>query len=465
MKLLLKKMKNAARRCFFALPGASVVGFVLFCAVSCASVPNSFYNDNKDDFARMTLANGIPVVFKNNSGSRLIVLRLVFEGGSSVIPAELSGIEKMTLELMLHGSTAFSYEDIQQREYERSFSFSAAPGRDYSTIGFTCIDRDVDEVLAIFTDAVLNPAFSSVDFQNALTETADEIARTKADPSGALGLALSAAAFENHPYRSSVSATSESYPNITLDAVQQHHKSLLNSARMKIVVVGGFDAGLKDDIYARLSESFSAVADAGFAPPEIPALGADGGTVLVANEQAGAIGHVAGFFPCPDRTERDYIPFAIATMYLDDLFYNQVREENGSVYSIGTGIVGGKKILGVISVYRATEKAELKKQICAAIQSFSEEDIKKNLDQYKNRYISSLFGNARTASGIAASIISSLEYFGSETAYLTRPELVQNVRAEDVCAAYRTYILPVADKNVARWIVVGGAETLGEYDF
>ena len=455
-----------------ARTGASALFFACALALtlllsSCASSrgASSFYADNIRDFETKTLSNGIPVIVKQNHGSKIVVFRMIFEGGSSVIDENLGGIEKLTLSLMLHGSEKFIYEDIQKREYENSFSFTSSAGRDYSTAGFTCIQRDVDEALAIFTDGVFHPLFSETDYTQAVTEAENTIAQKASDPSGALGTALSKAAFSGTPYATAVSATKETLPNITLEKIESHHASLLNASRIKIVIIGDFNNDLLSDFVSRLDESFGTIEAKPFALPSIPDFAPNGENVFVANVQAGDTGYITGIFPCPKRTSGEYIPFAIASMYIDDLFFSIVREKHGAVYSIGSGVVGGKKLLGAISIYKATEKAQLKEFTYEAIDAFDEKSVADKLDQYKNKYISSIFSSSQSSSGVASSVIASLEYHGSESAYLKRAELVQKVSAKQVIAAYKKYFQPITKENAAQWIVVDGAENLSKYDF
>ena len=117
---------------------------------SCAStkVPESdFYAANIADFRTEKLSNGIPVFFKQNRGSKVVVLRMVIEGGVGCYPSKdgvkLDGIEEFAFDLAQHGSKNYSYEDIQSLEFNKRFSITASSGKDYSTAGFTCIQRDL----------------------------------------------------------------------------------------------------------------------------------------------------------------------------------------------------------------------------------------------------------------------------------------------------------------------------------
>lgn len=435
--------------------------------VSCGST-KSIADSNLgsvEDFTKKQLANGVPVIFKQNRGSKIIVCRVIFEGGTSTIDKSLSGIEDLTLDLALRGSEKYPYSKIQKLEYEKSFSLNSSSGKDFSTAGFICIQRDLAEVLAILQDCITKPAFLESDFDQKMKEIASGIAAKKADPSGALGLAITKAAFADHPYDTATSVTEDSYSNINLTMVKGIHQSLLNAFRIKIVVVGNFSPALIESIVSELNSGIGQIPRKAYSAPKIPKIPVMLNTVRVPNEQAGNTGYIAGLFECPNRTSSDYIPFAIASMYIDDLFFSQVREKAGAAYTISTGVIGGKELLGVISIYKATEKKNLKNLVYEAINSFNENDIAKKLDQYKNKYITTIFSSAQTASGLTSSVVSSLEYYDSESAYLGRADLVNAVEVGQVIAAYKKYFEPISRQNAAQWIIVDGEENLEDYTF
>ena len=223
-----------------------IVLFTLILA-SCGSTKEvaPIIESSVSDFTIKTLTNGIPVVFKQNKGSKIVVLRMIFEGGSSAIDETLGGLEDVTFDMILRGSQEYPYEKIRQLEYEKSFSLTSSVGKDFSTLGFTCIQRDMSEVLTIFADCLLNPQMSQADFGQKMNENSSSIASRNADPSGALSLALTRTAFAGHPYSTTNYVTAESFKNINLDLVHGHYEGLLNALRIKFVIIGNFT---KEDI-------------------------------------------------------------------------------------------------------------------------------------------------------------------------------------------------------------------------
>lgn len=456
-------MKKRTNRFFAVLAIAACFCLPCFGFFSCASSRlenDAYYAENVKDFSIYSLKNKIPVVFKKTSGGQILVLRMMFEGGTPLVPVDKAGIEGLTLSLMLHGSEKYSYEDIQNMQYSTTFSMTSSSGRDYSVAGIKCLQKDLDTVLDVFFDSVLNPSLSSDDFAQFMLNEKESLASTLSDPSGQLGVELEKEAFSSTSYASSTDITEDSINSITLDDVKAHHKRLLDAGRIKIVVVANMDTTAQKELVSKLDSFIGGIEKGSYNAPSVPKITVSGDDIRLRNAQAGTSGYSIGFFDCPERYDSDYVPFAIALMYLDDIFFGQVREQAGAVYSIGTGVIGGKEMLGVISAYKISDNENIRTLIYKAIDSFPvEKEAEKKLDQYKNKYITTLFDSTQSGSGVAASIITSIEYSGKPDSYLRRSAEVQKVKASDVVAAYKKYIAQDGKdggsaSNKIRWITV-----------
>lgn len=446
------------------------IGMLLlsFAVLSCASnsaasgaSSASYFESNAADFSTETLSNGIPVVFKKNNSGKVYVVRMIIDGGVSLVPESKSGLEGAVLEMVEYGSEKYTYADIQRLKFEQSFSITSSAGYDYSTYSFRCIEKYVEGVLDIYADSFLHPLFNPENFDTLKTEYAENIQRSQTEPSSLLALTMQETAFAGHPYASKPVVTKESFDAITLDAVKEHYKTLLNAKRLKIVVVGELPDPVRKVILDKLEAAFASIPVAEYSRPEIPSFTTGGKTVYKKLEQAGDSGYAFGYFSSPDRTSPEYVPFVIASMFIEDALFAQVREEKGAVYSAGIGIMGGVKILGVLSVYRASKPENLQKYIYDAVDSFPDQmEIQERLDHYKNKYITAIFSSAQDTNGVAANIVSSLQNYGDPTTYLRRTEEVQAVTAEQVLTAYRTYFARTPMRaangkvNPIRWVVV-----------
>lgn len=461
MKLKIEKFLTGLGRFFLAgILAVSAGSGLLGCASN--KVEDSYYQANAGDFSTRFLDNGIPVIFKNTGRGQITVLRMIVEGGTPLLAPEKSGLEDVTFSLMFRGSQKYSYETMQQMEFDSSFGISASSGKDYSVAGIKCIDRDFETAFDVFQDSFFNPLMEQTEFDKIIQEERMRLARAAGDPSGVLGKMLQKTVYEGHEYQAASGVTEDSIGNITLEDVVSHYKTLLDSKRIKFVIVGNMSQDRDSAIAEKINEAFGKIQAGNYKTPVVSKVKLGKKTVYKECEQAGEIGYIAGYFDAPERYDADYVPFAIATMILDNEFFKYVREQNSACYSIGTGILGGKDILGMISVFKSSKNSEIKKLVYEAIDNFpKEKQIEAKLESYKAKYITSLFSSSQNTAGVATNIVISTEYSGEPSKYLTRSAEVQKVTASQVLKAYQKYIAP---KKIT-WIVVSQKETLKDFEF
>lgn len=452
---------NSIKNKLITLTAAVLAVSFISCASSGTVEKNdAYYIENKKTFSYKQLSNGIPVVFKRTSGGEIFVLRMVFEGGTPLIPVQKAGLEELTMDLMFHGSKEFSYEDIQNMQFNLSFSMSNSSGRDYSVAGIKCLKKDLDSVLSVFADAIINPVLSQKDFDQFMINRREGLNSSLSRPESQLGIELEKAAFTGTAYESSTDITEESINSITLEDVKKHWEKLLDAKRIKFVVVADLNEEGQKAFVNKLNSYFGSLKKGDWKKPSVAKITVKGEDVYITNPQAGTAGYSIGFFDCPERYNQDYIPFAMCLLYLDDIFFKEVREKAGAVYSINTGVLGGKDMLGAISCYKISDVKNIRMHVEKAIDLFPDtQEIEAKLDQYKNKYITTLFGSAQSGTGVAANIINSIEYSESAESYLRRSQEVQQVQAKDITEAYKKYLAQNPQKagktvNKIRWVTV-----------
>ena len=231
--------KNCCKKLIIAL--SLLVIIFAGCASTKASEEDPYYKSNIEEFSTHSLSNKIPVVVKK-SGSQIVVLRVVFEGGTPLIAPEKAGIEGLLLNLMLHGGSEYSYEDIQKMQYDKTFTLNSSSGKDYSVMGLKCIKKDFDSVFSVLSDAINSPLLEQSDFDKFMLQERDGLKRSLSDPSEQLSIELYKTLYDDSSYKTSSDFTPQSIDLVTQDDVIEHYKKLMDSNRIKIVVVGNFEA-------------------------------------------------------------------------------------------------------------------------------------------------------------------------------------------------------------------------------
>lgn len=423
------------------------------------SAPKSKYFD-QDGFYSTILSNGINLFVKQTGPAHITALRVYFVGGSSVVTPELSGIDDVTLEMLLRGSEKYTYEDVQKVLYNETSTVSASGGRDSSSIGFRCIKPSFSKMLDLVTDGIFHPAFNQTTFENLMDEKKSSLQSRLNDPSSQAVKLLVEKYYKGTVYEASGVIDEKSAEKISLDDVKSNYGKLMNASRIFISAAGNFNDSDIKNLLKKLNKTFAKIDFRDFELPSdekvaIPEKNWEKEFLFKNLETAGSSGYIMGAFKAPRSEDSDYVPFAMATMVLDNVLFEKVREEKGSVYSIGMGSISARNSIGVISCYKASDK-KIRNHIISAIHEFpTEEILDEKIEEYKNKYITKLFENGQTVSGIVSSMAFYQLKFGDFKSYINRREVVLNTTTKEVRKAFETYI---ANPENWTWAVVSGEE-------
>lgn len=478
---------------FFSVLSKASLIFFLFLISGCLSTKNaksqkSAFSAPKPQvsnfslFSSKELSNGVQLIIKKHS-TPFIAVRFVIEGGVSLLKESYSGLENITLELMLKESRNFSAEKTLELQKSHDFSITFGSKKDYSYIELRCAEKDFSTAFPVFADRILNPIFKEDSFNKIIEEKKASVEKNKLNPNFMISTLLRKAAYENHPYLTSPSVTPESLEKISIGNVRQYHKKLLAKEKISIIAVGNFFDETEEssekaqrvssgEILAKIDEAFgstSTIPETGITIPEIPALDFYNHERITQKESAqfGEECYAVAYFNAPDRFDSKYVPYVFAGMIIDDILFDEVKHKNtaeSAVQSLGCGIMAGKYQTGVISIFKAKTADGLVDSIDDAIAAFPKEKvIRKELNRYKKDYIMALYEKNLDVSGVADNITTSLIYAKNPTKYLERPDQIEYVTAKQILEAYKTYF----DKknNPRKWLLLTGkisAETESE---
>lgn len=442
-----------------------------------APEPGPFYKSNITDFETRTLSNGIKLYVKKNRTNRVLNLKLVLLGGSSVVPRAKAGLDDLTLSLLSRGSASYPYESILDVEYRTSSSISHSSGYDYSSYDLNCIDTYLSELLDVYLDGFLRPSFLPDRFRDVRNEAAQAQESRMGDPDQRARFLGTQAIFGDHPYASDPAGTPESLEAVTLEDVKAHHGSLLNADRIFLAAVGNFDV---DALAAKLESALGGIPKKGSVAPVTAQPRTSGAPILEAHPASEGVAYIQGYFRIPGRLDKDYVPFALAADMLDDLMFNVVREKYGACYSVGAIFRPAAASYGILWIYQASDIEGIRKYVkeasdyLAAGRLIRSKDpstgqyvlasIEDRLPAYRNKYVNAVFANQRTNSDIAAQVARSVVYAGDPADYLRTPDRIAAVTPADIRRVYKTWFL---DQSF-RWVIVSDEAGLkrvpaGEY--
>ena len=115
--------------------------------------------------AQAAPAGAIETVTLPSAGSPLVSIQLMFDAGSIHDPKGKEGLASLTAAMVGQGGTRKrSYSELLESLYPMAAAISSGADREVTVISGTVTRESLADYTALFTEALLQPAFSEADF-------------------------------------------------------------------------------------------------------------------------------------------------------------------------------------------------------------------------------------------------------------------------------------------------------------
>jgi len=288
---------------------------------------------------RIELPNGLVIFLQEDHELPLIDGSIRIRGGSRDEPAQKVGLVQLYGDVWRTGGTKSQTGD-QMDDYleSRAAKVETGGGVDATSLGWSCLKDDFDDVFKIILDLIHDPEFRADKLDLAQKQYAEAIARRNDNP-GAIAARESAklAYGPDNPYaRQMEYATLEA---VKRDDLLAWHKKYIHPNNMIIGVSGDFDAAAMEK---KLKNAFAGLPKGPVLPePKIESHPAQPGYYLVNKEDVNQ-SNVRMVAPGTDRHNPDYFPIEVFNEVMGGGFSSRlvqdIRTAKGLAYSVGGGI-------------------------------------------------------------------------------------------------------------------------------
>jgi len=193
-------------------------------------------------------AQAIDVVELKQSNSNKVVIKVRFDNGSIVDPADKKGLTYATASLMAQGGAGgVRYSEIQDKMHPWAAGYSAAVDKQVSTFTFQVPVDFIDEFYPLVKKGQQNYV--------------DQVVRASSDEDYSK-FALEDQLFRGGNMQHLKQGTSASVKGITLDDIKAHYKKVFTRNNVSIGIAGNYS----DTLLARLKADLGDLSDATFVP-------------------------------------------------------------------------------------------------------------------------------------------------------------------------------------------------------
>ncbi len=319
---------------------------------------------------RIELPNGMVVFLQEDHELPMIDGTARIRGGERSVPANKIGLTDIYGEVWRTGGTKTQTGD-QLDDYleQRAAKVETGGGGDSTTVSWSCLKEDFDDVFRVFEDLLKNPEFRADKIEIAQKGLYDGISRRNDDPGQIAGREAAKLAYGvNNPYaRVAEYATVAA---ITRQDLVEWHGKHVHPNNIILGVVGDFDSAKME---ARLREAFAswprgqAAKDAEIKPePAKPGYyEVDKTDVNQSNIQMVALGIT--------RKNPDYFAVSVFNEAFGGGFssrlFGDIRTTKGLAYAVGGGVGAGWDHPGMLRLMMSTKS----KTTIESIQALDEE--------------------------------------------------------------------------------------------
>lgn len=408
-------------------------------------------------FRREVLPNGLTVIIKSDSTSRVFAMNVLGKHRTLMEPRGKAGITdfvdhtlergttsrdaaRLAADLARIGAQVTLYDNpwipFDDRYTTRMFSF----------LKFETIEEYAPEGFELFVDMILNPAFDSSEIENVRMRLLGALDRRSQSPQEAARSLFYRTLFEDSLFARPVEGTPRSLTSITREDLAEHHRRFYSPQNMIVAIA---TTRTPDEVVEWVRETLGQVSPV--RGTKTPAYG--GPEMLIDRREVHtelATEQVAIYMggSLPGANEEQAVPAQVAAELLSNRLFRSLREQQGLAYSVGTGARFDRSFgwyYSVISTGSGNYDRALRGLILETEKLKLDGPAYDELAGARNQIWGSL-ASARLSRINQAYHLAVNEYYGRKLNYTK--EFVERLQAVDVNAIRRV---------MARWFVTDAA--------
>ncbi len=432
---------------------------------SALPMPETFPSGEFPVIERAELANGMQLIVARRDAVPVVNFSLQLNAGYATDQFASPGTAGLAMSLLDQGTATRGALEISEELAQLGAQLRAGSNLDFSSVTLSALKENLTESLDIYSDVILNPAFSDEELERQRRLRLSQIQREKTEPfSMALRIFPALIYGSDHAYSLPMtgSGTEAAVGAITRDDLLTFHRTWFKPNNATMIVVG--DTTL-EEVAPMLDSLFAEWSPGDMPEKNIPLvdLPDESRVVLVdrpGSEQSIIIGGQLVF----DRSDEREMALQAANDIFGGSFTSRVnmnlREDKSWSYGVRSMLVDTMSQRPLI-VYAPVQTDRTADSLAELDREFRELLDQRPVDEdevatFKKRNTLTLPGRWETASAVSGDI-AELVRFGLSDDYWDRyAGLVNGVTADEANAAARAEISP--DRLV--WVVVGDLESI-----
>jgi zinc protease len=323
---------------------------------------------------------------------------------------------------------------------------SASSNRDYATLSFRVLKKDLDRGIDLFAEVLTQPTFPEEEIRREVEKILAAIQSAEDQPEEVAEREFQKTLFLTSPYGHPTEGTKESVPRLTREAVLRFYRTYYHPNNSILTIVGDLTIDeVKTKLLPRLEKwPMAKILEVSF----IPTFAKEQKSVKInrAITQANIIlGHAGISRGNPDFYTLTVMNYILGGGGFASRLVEEIRNKRGLAYSVASFFDPGK-YPGSFQIVFQTKNASAREAISIALQQverIQKEPVSEKELEGAKKYLIGSFPLRLDTQGKLANFLTQIEYFGLGSDYPEKyPSFIRSVTKEEVLRVAKTYLHP-----------------------
>ncbi len=410
-------------------------------------------------FNMIQLKNGLRVVVVEEHKQPIVYFRTLVLSGNAQ-DGNMNGAAAAVAELLEKGTTKMSADDIAKKLDYYGSALGSSSSVDDINVTISCLKRDLDKVLPIYSDVLQNPSFPANELEKYKSQQLSSLKAARQSP-GELGRKMGRRlTYGMHPY--GYYQTDSTVKALSVAALKEWHSKNFVAANTIIAVVGDIS---EKDVKPMMEKYFGSWKTGAAIKPQYPSVAETQGMTISLIDRPGSaqstirLQRVGLPATNPQFDEASLVMSIFAgngQIGFQNRLFQNIREKHGYTYTPGgsmTRSIDPGVIVAVSEVRNSVTDSALDQMLIEyrrlANEKISDQELNFAKGLIAGKFMMDL-ADPQTTSALA---LSTIEYNLPKDYYATYPERISKFTPEQLQSVARRVFSP-NDINI---IVIGDA--------
>lgn len=194
-----------------------------------------------DDITRISLKNGITLLFRPNPNSLTTSIGGYLQAGSLYDPVEKLGLADFTASTLMRGTHTRDFQEIYESLESIGSSLGIGCGAHTAGFGGKSLAEDLPHLLEILSDVITNPTFPVKNIERVRSQLLTGLDLRAQNTGEMASLEFEKIIYHDHPYQHPSDGYTETIQGIKAEDLRDFHQAHYGPDGMVLIVVGPFE--------------------------------------------------------------------------------------------------------------------------------------------------------------------------------------------------------------------------------